>query len=85
MIREMIRGREFTRNPSIERSRNDFARERNGEVERDMGRVEEGKGKKRRAASLSLEQNMAHVTSRGTIRPTDRVQAAGTSIRRYSC
>lgn len=83
----MIRGREFTRNLSIERSGNDFARERNREVERDVDRVEKERKerKKRRAASLSLEQNMAHVTSRGTIRPTDRVQAAGTSIRRYSC
>lgn len=68
----------------IERSRIDFARERNRKVERDMGKIEKGK-KKKRVASFSLEQNMAYVTSRGTIRPTDRVQAAGTSIRRYSC
>lgn len=30
----------------IERSRNDFARERNREIERDLGKVEKEKGKK---------------------------------------
>lgn len=43
--------REFTRNLSIERSRNDFTRERNREVERDMSRVEKRKEKKKRKES----------------------------------
>ena len=50
MIREMIRGREFTRNPSIERSWNDFARERNREVERDMNGVEKEKREKKESS-----------------------------------
>lgn len=61
-----------------------WAKQRGGK-RYERGRETKGKKKKKRAASLSLEQNMSHVTSRGTIRPTDRVQAAGTSIRRYSC